>query len=215
MSVLNDIKAAVLSGMSGKTKEAVIRALESGESPEDILERGLMPGMDAIGQRYADGTVLVPEVLMSSRAMYTGFAIVRPLLKRPESHIRARVLIGTVRGDLHDIGKNLVKLMLEGKGFEVIDLGVDVPPERFVSEALAQNCRFVCMSTLLTSTMCRMEDVLTLMRRRQVRNRFIVMVGGAPVTAEFATRIGADIYAKTAIEAARAAEAAIKKENRI
>ena len=207
MSVLQEIADAVIAGNANKVKELTESALADGIAPGNIIKEGFVPGMAVIGERFKNNEIYVPEVLIAARAMKTGLGIVKPLLSEAESqdHL-GTVVIGTVKGDLHDIGKNLVAMMLEGAGFEVIDLGVDVSPERFAAAVTEHNAQFLCLSALLTTTMVQMEDTIKELEAQNIRDRVKVLVGGAPVTDHFAEEIGADGYApdsSTAVEVAK------------
>ena len=163
--------------------------------------------MSVIGEKFKNNEVYVPEVLVSARAMNAGIQILKPYMSESGIEATGKVCIGTVQGDLHDIGKNLVKLMMESKGLEVIDLGTDVAPETFVKTAIEENCQVICCSALLTTTMSVMEEVVKTAERMNVRDKVKIMVGGAPVNAEFAKRIGADVYT---VDAASASDAAVQ-----
>ena len=205
MSVLAELSAQLQRGRAQEVVASVQRALDEGATPREVLEGGLMHGMAIVGERFKHNQVFVPEVLIAARAMNAGIAVLRPHLV--ESGVRARgtVVLGTVQGDLHDIGKNLVKMMMEGKGLEVIDLGVDVPAQRFIDAAIEHGADIVACSALLTTTMPRMRGVVEAAVAQGVRERFAVMVGGAPITDGFRAAIGADLYAPDAASAADAA----------
>jgi 5-methyltetrahydrofolate--homocysteine methyltransferase len=194
--------------IAGDHKEAerwTRSALSSGAAPRDIIDRGLIPGMDEVGRRFKSNEYHMPEVLISARAMKTAMALVRPLISGDAGGSRGRVVIGTVRGDLHDIGKNLVAMMLEGAGYEVHDLGVDVPPERFVRAVEEKNADLVGISSLLTTSMPMMKNTVDALRQAELTTRVRIMVGGAPVNQKFADQIGAHGYAPdgaTAVEVA-------------
>lgn len=189
----------------GKAKEVVAlvqQATEEGTPAETILKEGLFAGMEVVGVRFRDEEIFVPEVLMAARAMSKASEVLRPLLAKEGGVSSGRVCIGTVKGDLHDIGKNLVKMMLEGKGLEVIDLGTDVPAEKFIQAAIEENCQIICCSALLTTTMPEMARVVNAAIEAGIRDKVKIMVGGAPVTKEFADSIGADAYTDDATSAA-------------
>ncbi len=207
MGILNDISENLQKGKSKIVKELVQQALDEGVAPSDILDKGLIPGMSIIGEKFKNNEVFVPEVLVAARAMNMGAQVLKPHLVATGIESKGRVCIGTVQGDLHDIGKNLVKMMMEGKGLEVIDLGVDVSAETFVNTAIEQNCRIICCSALLTTTMGVMADVVKLAETTGIRDKVKIMIGGAPVTEEFCREIGADCYTS---DAASAADAAVK-----
>jgi corrinoid protein of di/trimethylamine methyltransferase len=210
MSIFDEISEALQKGRAKIVAELVTKALEAGESPKDILDSGLLAGMSVIGEKFQKNEVFVPEVLIAARAMDAGVKILKPQLVATGVKPLGRVCIGTVEGDLHDIGKNLVKMMLEGKGIEVVDLGIDVSAEKFVGTAIEQNCSIICCSALLTTTMNVMEDVVKKAVEKGVRDKVKIMVGGAPVTQSFCDAIGADAYTPDAASAADAAAAFLK-----
>ena len=180
-------------------------AVAEGMPAVQILNEGLLSGMNLIGERFKNNEVYVPEVLVAARAMNMGMQVLKPLLIEDGVQAKGRVCIGTVQGDLHDIGKNLVKMMMEGKGLEVIDLGTDVAPETFVKAAVEQECKVICCSALLTTTMDVMASVVKAAEEAGIRDKVKIMVGGAPVTEEFCASIGADCYTSDAASAADAA----------
>ena len=192
MAILDEISAYLQQGRMPKVKELVQQALDAGENPRDILEKGLLSGMNVVGEKFKKNEVFVPEVLVAARAMNGGLAVLKPHLMEGMSANRGVAVLGTVKGDLHDIGKNLVKIMLEGKGLTVIDLGVDVPAERFIQTAVEQNADLICCSALLTTTMNEMQNVVEAAAREGIRDKVRIMVGGAPVTQAFCESIGAD-----------------------
>ena len=202
---LNEISALLQKGRMPKVKELVKQALEAGVSPKEILEEGLLSGMSVIGEKFKNNEVFVPEVLIAARAMNGGVEILKPYLVEAGVETKGVVVIGTVKGDLHDIGKNLVKMMMEGKGLEVVDLGTDVEPETYVRAAVEQDCRIICCSALLTTTMSVMAEVVAKVRQAGIHDRVKVMIGGAPVTETFCAQIGADRYTPDATTAADAA----------
>jgi 5-methyltetrahydrofolate--homocysteine methyltransferase len=171
------------------------QALAAGVPAGDVLQQGLVAGMGVVGEQFRLREIFLPDVLLSARAMYAGLGVLKPHLASEGVASRGKVVIGTVKGDLHDIGKNLVGIMLKGAGFEVIDLGHDVAPEAFVEAAVREGAPLIGMSALLTTTMTRMRDVVALLRERGLAGRVRTIVGGAPVSAEFAREIGADDYA--------------------
>lgn len=195
---LSEIANAVIAGNRKRVQELVSKALEGGLNPEEIINNGLLAGMSVIGERFKNNEIFVPEVLVSARAMQAGMDILKPLIAKNPSIIKGKVVIGTVKGDLHDIGKNLVSMMLEGAGYQVIDLGIDVPPEKFVEAIREHNPDIVGMSALLTTTMPQMKVTIDILKKEGVRNKVKVIVGGAPVTESFAKEIGADGYAPDA-----------------
>lgn len=207
MELLEQISENLQKGRAKAVKELVQQAVDQGLSPEQILEEGLLSGMNVVGEKFKKNEVFVPEVLVAARAMNMGTQVLKPLLVQAGVQAAGRVCIGTVKGDLHDIGKNLVKMMMEGKGLEVIDLGTDVPPETFVKTAVEQHCQIICCSALLTTTMGVMGEVVKLAQEAGIRDQVKIMVGGAPVTESFAAQIGADKYTSDAASAADAAVA--------
>lgn len=205
MSIYLEISENLQKGKMKAVKELVQNALDEGLPAAQILNEGLISGMNVIGEKFKNNEVYVPEVLVAARSMNAGVQILKPFLIEDGVQTKGRVCIGTVQGDLHDIGKNLVKMMMEGKGLEVVDLGTDVSPETFVKTAVEQDCRVICCSALLTTTMDVMADVVKYAQAEGVRDRFKIMVGGAPVTQEFCDQIGADCYTSDAASAADAA----------
>ena len=210
MSILIEISENLQKGKAKIVKELVQKALDEGIAPELILNEGLLSGMNIVGEKFKANEVYVPEVLVAARAMNMGTQILKPHLIASGVTANGRVCIGTVQGDLHDIGKNLVKMMMEGKGLEVIDLGTDVSPEAFVQTAIEQNCQVICCSALLTTTMSVMEDVVKKAEEAGIRDKVKIMVGGAPVNEDFCRQIGADAYTSDAASAADAAAAFCK-----
>ena len=207
---LNEISENLQKGKAKAVKELVAQAIDEGYKPEDILEQGLLHGMGIIGEKFKNNEVYVPEVLVAARAMNAGAQLLKPLLAASGVTASGKVCIGTVQGDLHDIGKNLVKMMMEGKGLEVVDLGTDVSAETFVQTAIEQNCQVICCSALLTTTMNVMGDVVKAAEAAGVRDKVKIMVGGAPVNEDFCKSIGADCYTTDAASAADAAVALCK-----
>jgi len=201
-----NLSEAISSGNLELAISETNRALENKLSPTEIINKHLIIGMEIIGKAYGEGKAFVPNLLMSARAMKGALDILKPLLASNNDAYLGRVIIGTVRGDLHDIGKNLVASMLEGCGFEIINLGVNVTAEQFVKAAEENEADIICMSALLTTTMVNMSETIELLNKEGLRNKYKVMIGGAPVTQEFADKIGADAYtenANTAVSAAR------------
>ena len=207
MELLKEISLNVQSGKAKATKELVQRAIDEGANVEEILNEGLLAGMSVIGEKFKNNEVFVPEVLVAARAMNMGAQLLKPLLDERGVQASGRVCIGTVQGDLHDIGKNLVKMMMESRGLEVIDLGTDVSPEAFVKTAIEENCNVICCSALLTTTMPSMGEVVKAASEAGIRDKVKIMIGGAPISSEFCRQIGADCYTA---DAASAAEAAAK-----
>lgn len=199
------IYQAILEGDMTGTDAAVRNALESGFDPGKILNEGMVAAMKEVGQRFEDGDYFVPEMLISARAMQSGLSILKPHLVSSNVKPIGKIVIGTVKGDLHDIGKNLVGLMLEGAGFEVKDLGTDVAPEKFISAVQEDQFDIICLSALLTTTMTNMQETIDSLKAAGLRGKVKVMIGGAPVTEAFAIQIGADGYSPDASSAARLA----------
>ncbi len=210
MAILEEISMYLQQGRARNVKKLVEQALEEGLSPQNILEEGLMSGMNIIGQKFKDNEVFVPEVLVSARAMNMGMEALKPYLMQENAKPAGKVVIGTVKGDLHDIGKNLVKLMLESKGFEVIDAGVDVSAEQFVEKAIENDADIISCSALLTTTMLEMRRVVEVATEKGIRDRIKIMIGGAPVTQKYCSEIGADGYTSDAVSAAEMALELVK-----
>ena len=205
--LLNEISENLQRGKAKIVKELVQKAIDEGIAPGTILNEGLLSGMNVIGEKFKTNEVYVPEVLIAARAMNMGVGVLKPLLAEAGVKATGKVCIGTVQGDLHDIGKNLVKLMFEGKGLEVIDLGTDVSPDTFVNTAKEQGCQIIACSALLTTTMGVMEEVVKKAEEAGIRDKVKIMVGGAPVDQAFCDKIGADAYTPDAASAAdKAAE---------
>ena len=198
---LDALKEAVINGDAKGCTLLTEVAIQAGHSPQKILTEALVPAMQVVGDKFRCNEVYVPEVLVAARAMKKSLGILKPLLTQTGAKPVGTAVIGTVKGDLHDIGKNLVGMMLEGAGFEVIDLGADVAPEKFVQAAKDTRAQIVGISTLLTTTMLGMKDVLHALERAELRSKVKVMVGGAPVTQSFADELGADGYGESAAEA--------------
>jgi 5-methyltetrahydrofolate--homocysteine methyltransferase len=192
---------AISMGKMDQVQELTQKALDAGEPPNKILQEGLIKAMERIGLLFKNNEIYIPEVLIAARAMHAGLDVLRPILAKSTTTSAAKVILGTVRGDLHDIGKNLVGMMLEGGGFEVIDLGIDVPPEKFLQAAREKGAQVIGMSALLTTTMLQMKTTVDLIKAAGLQKEIKTIIGGAPVTAEFAQRIGADGYAPDAASA--------------
>jgi 5-methyltetrahydrofolate--homocysteine methyltransferase len=199
MADLQALADAVIKGDRNGTAELTRKALDEGAGPKDVLENGLIAGMGVIGERFKNNEVYVPEVLIAARAMKSGMEVLQPELTKAGVEPIATVVLGTVKGDLHDIGKNLVGMMLTGGGFKVVDAGTDVPPEKFVELAQAENAKIIAMSALLTTTMPQMSQVIEAVKSSGVGAQTII--GGAPVTQSYADEIGADGYAADAASA--------------
>lgn len=207
MSVLTEISENLQKGKAKIVKQLVQQAIDEGIPVKQILDEGLLSGMSVIGEKFKNNEVFVPEVLVAARAMNMGAALLKPLMAQEGVEAAGKVCIGNVKGDLHDIGKNLVKMMMEGKGLEVVDLGTDVSPEAYIDAAQNQGCQVICCSALLTTTMGVMEEVVKAAETAGIRDKVKIMVGGAPVTQDFCEKIGADKYTP---DAATAADAAVE-----
>jgi 5-methyltetrahydrofolate--homocysteine methyltransferase len=210
MSLLDDIRKSVIDGDLNATQDQLHEALAEKIPPEIILREGLIAAMTEVGRLFENGEFYIPEMLISARSMKGGLAILRPQLAAANIQAIGKVVIGTVQGDLHDIGKNLVGMMLEGAGFEVIDLGVDASPEKYVAAVREYHPDLVCCSALLTTTMTRMKDIIQALQAAGLRASVNVMIGGAPVTDQYAMDIGADIYAPDAALAAQLARQSLR-----
>ena len=203
--LLDAVADAILDADIRTVTDAVRAAMAGGLNRHEILNEGILPGLDRLGAGFQDGTYYVADMIGSSAAVKKALSLMKGCKTTNGQKRAGRVLIGTVEGDLHDIGQNLVRLMLESKGIEVVDLGVDVPPENFVKAAVDENCQLICCSALLTTTMGVMQDVVDAAKSAGIRNQVTIMVGGAPVTQAFCEQIGADIYTADAASAAEAA----------
>ncbi len=207
MSILAEISLNLQQGKAKVVKELVTKAIEEGIDSESILEQGLLKGMSIIGEKFKNDEVYVPQVLIAARAMKAGSELLKPLLASSGVQAKGKVVIGTVKGDLHDIGKNLVRMMMEGKGLEVIDIGVDAPAEKFIEKANETGAEIIACSALLTTTMPEIKIVVDEIVRAGIRDKVKIMIGGAPVTDSFCKQIGADVYTP---DAATAADEAVK-----
>ena len=202
MSTLIEIGNALEKGKKKLVVQYVQQALDEGCTAAQILTEGLLPGMDRVGAKFRANEIFVPEVLVAARAMNAGAALLKPLLAEEGAVSKGKMVLGTVKGDLHDIGKNLVKMMVEGKGLEVVDLGVDVTPDQFVQAAIDNDADIIGCSALLTTTMPVMAEVVKACEAAGIRDKVKIMIGGAPVTQEFCDSIGADYYTDDAASAA-------------
>jgi 5-methyltetrahydrofolate--homocysteine methyltransferase len=202
MELLERMSEELQKGNYREMPNLVQEALKSHIPPSKILSNGLVAGMDVVGEKFRRNELFIPEVLISAKAMHAGMEVLRPKLVESGAKLGGKVVIGTVKGDLHDIGKNLVGMLMEGAGYQVIDIGIDVPSEKFVEAVRAHQPQVVGLSALLTTTMPRMKEVIESLREAGIRNQVKVMVGGAPVTERFAKDIGADGYAPDAANAA-------------
>ena len=189
-----EISEALISGDIENVKVLTRKALDAGSAPGEILRKGLLPGMDVVGQRFKVGDMFIPEVLKSAKCMHGAMDLLRPLLTQSDQDGAGKVVIGTVQGDVHDIGKNLVRMMLEGSGFKVVDLGIDVKPEAFIEAVKEHQPDIMGMSALLTTTMPKMEETIKAIEEVGLRSQVKIMAGGAPVTQKFIDEIGADSY---------------------
>ncbi len=209
MEYIETIYSAVLAGDAKTAQEGVKAALDAGELATDIMQKGLVAAMTEIGRQYEAGEAYVPEMLIAARAMQSALGMLKPHLVESGAKAAGRVAIGTVQGDLHDIGKNMVGMMLEGTGFEIIDLGTDVSPEKFVNVAQTQQVDILALSALITTTMLKMQDVIEALKNAGLRDKVKVIIGGAPVTEIYARQIGADGYSPDASGAVRIARGLI------
>ena len=209
MSIVQEISEFLQKGRAKNVKALVQQALDEGVNAKEILDDGLLNGMMIVGDKFKRNEVFVPEVLVAARAMNAGLAIIEPLLVEMGNEPVGKAVVATVKGDLHDIGKNLVAMMFKGAGLEVIDLGVDVDPETFVAKAEEVGANVIGMSALLTTTMPTMKEVVELLEAKGLRDKYIVMVGGAPVNQRYADEIGADYYTSDAASAAETAKKAL------
>lgn len=209
--IVNEISEFLQKGRAKNVKKLVQQALDEGVDAKEILEEGLLSRMMTIGGKFKRNEVFVPEVLVAARAMNAGVTILEPKLIEIGNEPIGKAVIGTVKGDLHDIGKNLVVMMMKGAGFEIVDLGTDVPAEAFVDKAEEIGADVIGMSALLTTTMPNMKDILDVLEERGLRDKYIVMAGGAPVNQAFADQIGADYYTEDAASAAEVAKEAVLK----
>lgn len=209
--IFEQLSTCVLEGDAQKAEELTKKALEEGVSPNEILNKGLVVGMAEVGVRFKRGDMFVPEVLMSAEAMHAGQEVLRPLLSESDADRVGKILLGTVKGDLHDIGKNLVGMMCEGSGFDVIDLGFNVDPEVFVSAIKEHQPDIVGMSAMLTTTMRAMGYTIKAIEEAGLRDKVKIIVGGAPVDAEFSERIGADGYGSNAVSGPELAKSLLGK----
>ena len=210
MADLQAIAENIIKGQAPKVQELVNQALEEKIPVRDILHEGLIAGMNVVGEKFKNNEFYVPEVLIAARAMKQGMELIRPQLVEEKVEPLGKAAIGTVKGDLHDIGKNLVSMMLEGAGFEVIDLGIDVPPEKFIDAVKTQGAQLICMSALLTTTMPSMQTTVEAVKEAGLSDSVGVMVGGAPLTQAYADQIGADGYAPDAASATEIAKELIE-----
>lgn len=203
--ILQEISSLLQAGKAGKCKKAVQAAVDEGIHPQTILDDALLAGMDIVGTKFKANEVFVPEVLVSARCMNKGLEILEPLLMEGGAEAVGTVILGTVKGDLHDIGKNLVGIMMKGKGLTVIDIGVDVPAEKFIEAAVEHDAKIIACSALLTTTMGEMQGVVDAVKASEISDKVKIMIGGAPITQDFCDQIGADKYTVDGAEAATVA----------
>lgn len=208
---LKELSLVVQKGSEKKTKELVAKAIEEKVDAAKILNEGLIAAMGEIGEKFKNNEIYVPEMLIAARAMAAGMKILEPVLVKDGVKPVGKAVIGTVKGDLHDIGKNLVAMMMKGVGIEVTDLGADVAPEKFVEKAKELGADIVCLSALLTTTMPAIDDTILAFKNAGVKDKYIFMIGGAPVSEEYAKKVDADYYTKDAAEAAAVAKKALQK----
>jgi len=206
MDIYKQLNEIVIAGNRNVAAELTQKLLDEGKAAKEILDNGLLPAMAVVGDKFEKGEFFIPEMLMAARAMNAGLDLLKPLLETSDVEPVARVVMGTVKGDIHDIGKNLVGMMLRGAGFEVIDAGVDVPPEKFIEMAKANNADIVGLSALLTTTMPSMKDIIEAFKESGIRDQVKIMIGGAPVTEDYAESIGADGYSANAASAVHLAK---------
>jgi 5-methyltetrahydrofolate--homocysteine methyltransferase len=209
MDLLQKISEELQKGNLKEVPRLTQEALNTGLSPAKILKEGLIAGMDVVGERFRKDELFIPEVLMAAKAMHGGMELLRPKLVEAEIRFTGKIVLGTVKGDLHDIGKNLVGMMMEGGGFEVIDLGIDIPSEKIVEAVKHHQPNFLGLSALLTTTMPRMKEVIQSLITAGIRDKLKIMVGGAPVTEKYAKEIGADAYAPDAASAVQVAKSLV------
>ena len=217
--IAQKISEAIQSGRPKMTRNLVRQALEEGTKVDDVLTEGLLKGLDELGKQFKDGKAYVSELLVGVQAMNAGMSVIEQLMDKQlkstyVGECKGTVVIGTVKGDMHDIGKNIVSMVLEKKGFHVYDLGVDVEPAQFVEKAEEVHADIVCISAMLTTTMPLMKEVIDRFVRKKLRDKYMIMVGGAPVTQSYAQQIGADYYSDDAPEAAAIAEAYMEKKTK-
>jgi len=197
-SVKEELKEAIIKGKRDAVEPLIRKALSEGSGPEEIMDEMMIPAMDIVGDRFSRNEIFLPEMMIAARAMNTGLEILHPMLVAKGVSGKGKVVIGSVKGDIHDVGKNIVSMVLQGAGYDVINLGVDTPPEKFVDAVRQHQPRFVLMSALLTLTMSMMEETIKALKQAGLREKVKVGVGGAPLTQNFADRIGADFYGKDA-----------------
>ena len=198
IKIKEELQEAIIKGKRDAVEPLIRKALSGGLSPEEIMDKIMIPAMDVVGEQFSRNEIFLPEMMITARAMNIGLGILRPMLIAKGVSGRGKVVIGTVKGDIHDVGKNIVSMVLQGAGYEVMDLGIDVPPEKFVEAINQYKPKFVLMSALITLTMSMMEETIKTIKKAGLREKVKVGVGGAPLTQSFADRIGADFYGKDA-----------------
>jgi len=213
MEILTEIAVNVEKGDSASVKEFVRKALSQNLQAEEILNNGLIKGMDSIGKKFKNNEIFIPEVLIATRAMKAGMDMVRPHLTESKNMYKGKIVMGTVKGDLHDIGKKIVSMILERVGYEIIDLGIDVPREKFIGIVEKENPDVVGMSALLTTTMSNMREIVEALERANLRNNLKIIIGGAPITQSYADEIRADGYASDAASAVTLVKSLLKHKN--
>ncbi|AYD39746.1 cobalamin-binding protein [Clostridium fermenticellae] len=212
--LINKLSESVVEMEEEKTVVLAKECIEKNISAYEAIDKGLAHGMNKAGELYEEGEYYIPELLMCSDAMYSGLEVLKPHLEKNDLGNKHKIVIGVIQGDTHDIGKNLVKIMMETEGFEVIDLGRDVAPREFVDKAKEVNAEIICMSTLMTTTMDGMGEVINILKDEGIRDNYTVMIGGGPISQNFADKIGADIYTIDASKAARCAKKLITEKAR-
>ena len=201
MGGYEDLLTAIQQGSFAETEKLVKSFLTQGRNPSEIIEKGVVEALDIVGKKFSEGECYIPEMLVAAKASQKALEIVKPLLAKADLKPKGKIILGTVKGDLHDIGKNIVGMMLEGAGFQVIDLGYDVPPERFIETVVKENARILAMSCLLTTTMISMKNTMEALKAAGIHGKVKVMIGGPPTTEEYAEKIDADFRGKDAYEA--------------
>jgi 5-methyltetrahydrofolate--homocysteine methyltransferase len=212
LNILNELSENLQSGNVPEVSELTQKALDEKIEPHEILEKGLIAGMTVVGARFKAHEIYLPSVLLAAKAMYAGMDLIKPLMLKEENPFLGKVVIGTVQGDLHDIGKNLVSIMLKGAGFDLIDLGKDVSPEKFVDAAIENEANIIGMSALLTTTMAVMKKVIELAKERGIYGKVKFLIGGAPLSDDFAKEIGANAYCFDGISAVETAKQIIQEK---
>ncbi|EPS56545.1 TPA: corrinoid protein [Clostridium botulinum] len=210
--LIKKLSESVVEMEEEETVELAKECIENNISAYEAIDKGLAHGMNRAGELYEEGEYYIPELLMCSDAMYSGLEVLKPHLKKNDLGKKHKIVIGVIQGDTHDIGKNLVKIMMETEGFEVIDLGRDVPPRDFVDKAKEIEADIICMSTLMTTTMDGMEEVIKLLKEEGIREKVTVMIGGGPISQNFADKIGADVYTTDASKAAKRAKKIVEEK---